>query len=175
MSNETQTRARPLWDWRIAGIALGSLMAFSTAVFKPLGVSTSYCTSWGMVLSAVAPEWAKNHPYLKLVGTSVTGEWMLVVGLILGAWFAARLSRSSVHAAIPVMWSERFGSSRLLRFGIAGLGGFLFLFGARLAGGCTSGHVLSGLSQLALSSAVFAVGVFTTGIFTAKLLYRRAR
>lgn len=175
MFNETQTGTHPLWDWRIAAVALGGLMVLSTAVFKPLGVSTSYCTSWGMLLSTLAPEWAKSHPYLKVVGTSITGEWMLVVGLILGAWLAARLSRTSVRVAIPAMWRERFGSSRLLRFGTAGLGGFLFLFGARLAGGCTSGHVLSGLSQLAFSSAVFAVGVFSTGILTAKLLYRRSR
>jgi len=110
-----------------------------------------------------------------MVGTSITGEWMLVVGLILGAWLATRLSRTTLRVAIPEMWRERFGSARFLRFATAGLGGFLFLFGARLAGGCTSGHLLSGLSQLAFSSAVFAVCVFSTGILTAKLLYRRAR
>ena len=52
-------------------------------------------------------------------------------------------------------------------------GGFLILFGARLAGGCTSGHVLSGVSQLAISGMVFAAGVFASGIVVARSLYGR--
>jgi uncharacterized membrane protein YedE/YeeE len=48
----------------------------------------------------------------------------------------------------------------------------LLIFGARLAGGCTSGHIISGITQLSLSGMVFAAGVFVSGIATAKLLKR---
>ena len=48
----------------------------------------------------------------------------------------------------------------------------LLLFGARLAGGCTSGHMISGISQLALSSFIFGVVTFGAAILMAKFLYR---
>jgi uncharacterized membrane protein YedE/YeeE len=51
----------------------------------------------------------------------------------------------------------------------------LALYGARLANGCTSGHVLSGMMQTSLSGYMFAAGVFIAGIPTAILLYRQSR
>jgi uncharacterized membrane protein YedE/YeeE len=50
------------------------------------------------------------------------------------------------------------------------IGGMLIVFGARLAGGCTSGHIIFGITQLSVSGFIFAAGVFATGIGTAKLL-----
>ena len=44
------------------------------------------------------------------------------------------------------------------------------MFGARLAGGCTSGHIISGITQLAVSGVLFGAAVFAFGILTAKLL-----
>ena len=55
------------------------------------------------------------------------------------------------------MWEARFGEGTVaLRAGFAVFGGMLMAFGARLAGGCTSGHGLSGTMQLAGSSWIFA-------------------
>jgi uncharacterized membrane protein YedE/YeeE len=53
------------------------------------------------------------------------------------------------------------------------IGGMVMLLGARLAGGCTSGHGISGALQLALSSWVFALTFFSVGVVTAFLLYGR--
>ena len=47
---------------------------------------------------------------------------------------------------------------------ILALGGFLVGFGARYAGGCTSGHAISGLSNLQLPSAIAVIGFFVGGI-----------
>ena len=55
------------------------------------------------------------------------------------------------------------------RYMDAFLGGFLIIFGARVAGGCTSGHIISGMTQLALSGFLFAAAVFGAGIITEKL------
>ena len=56
---------------------------------------------------------------------------------------------------------------------LAVLGGFLLIFAARLAGGCTSGHMLSGTTQLALSGLVFAIAAFGTGACSlVRFLYR---
>ena len=52
------------------------------------------------------------------------------------------------------------------------LGGAILLFGARLAGGCTSGHGISGTLQLALSGWIFFPVMFGAGIVTARLLFR---
>jgi uncharacterized protein len=52
-------------------------------------------------------------------------------------------------------------------------GGFLLLFGARMAGGCTSGHVISGGMQVAFSSYLFAVFVFAGLLITGQLFYRK--
>ncbi len=51
--------------------------------------------------------------------------------------------------------------------------GFIVLFGARLAGGCTSGHMMSGIMQTAASGYLFAAGAFAVGIPVAMLLYPR--
>jgi len=53
------------------------------------------------------------------------------------------------------------------------IGGMVMMLGARLAGGCTSGHGISGNLQLAVSSALFSVMFFSFGLATAFILYRR--
>ena len=47
------------------------------------------------------------------------------------------------------------------------------LFGARLAGGCTSGHMISGVSQLTIGSFIFGASIFASGILTALMLYKK--
>ncbi|HKL40186.1 MAG TPA: YeeE/YedE thiosulfate transporter family protein, partial [Cryomorphaceae bacterium] len=50
------------------------------------------------------------------------------------------------------------------------LGGFLVGFGSRYAGGCTSGHAISGLSNLQLPSLVAVIGFFIGGLFSTFVL-----
>jgi uncharacterized membrane protein YedE/YeeE len=51
------------------------------------------------------------------------------------------------------------------------VGGFLVGFGARYAGGCTSGHVISGLSDLQLASLMAVIGFFIGGLLMTYLIY----
>jgi len=51
------------------------------------------------------------------------------------------------------------------------IGGFLIGFGARWAGGCTSGHAISGLSNLQLPSLIAVVGFFIGGLFMIHVLF----
>jgi len=53
------------------------------------------------------------------------------------------------------------------------VGGMVMLFGARMAGGCTSGHGISGSLQLAASSWTFFMVMFASGVATAWLLFGR--
>jgi uncharacterized membrane protein YedE/YeeE len=51
------------------------------------------------------------------------------------------------------------------------VGGFLVGFGARWAGGCTSGHAISGLAALQVPSLLAVVGFFVGGLVVTHLLY----
>jgi uncharacterized protein len=122
------------------------------------------------VLRRTAPEYAAANPYLVKMGTVVTPETMLVLGLLIGGFLAARLGRSR---ATPVELVHAGETTTARRYRDAFIGGFLILFGARLAGGCTSGHIISGMTQLAVSSTIFAAAVFGGGMGTARLLRAR--
>ncbi len=74
---------------------------------------------------------------------------------------------------IQPSWAEYKGNDASKRIFWAFTGGFLLIFGARMAGGCTSGHILSGGMQLAFSSLFFAVFVFIGLIVTGRIFYNR--
>jgi uncharacterized protein len=75
---------------------------------------------------------------------------------------------------VPDVWKERFGPSATKRFVAAFLGGVIIMYGARLAGGCTSGHRISGGLQLALSSWLFLAVMFATGLAVSAVLFRKS-
>jgi uncharacterized membrane protein YedE/YeeE len=168
-------------SWRVAGISLGLLLIVATALVKPLGVSTQFVVTDAVVAHRVAPEFAEGNRYLAKYGEAegwgVGYGWMLVFGMIVGGGITARLMRSRQpeqdRGSMPAMWQAQFGPSRVKRYIACFVGGALLLFGARLAGGCTSGHMISGISQLAISSFIFGVVTFGMAILAARLLYRR--
>ena len=84
---------------------------------------------------------------------------------------AALFGRTFRVETVPQVWRERFGPSATKRFLAAFVGGVLVMFGARLAGGCTSGHGISGSLQLALSSWTFFLVMFASGLVTAWLMF----
>ena len=94
--------------------------------------------------------------------------------LPVGAIVASTLSGDRRVEHVPAIWQARFGPGRRRRYLGAFVGGALLLFGARLAGGCTSGHGISGGLQLSISSWIFMAGMFASGIITAMLIYGRA-
>ncbi len=67
---------------------------------------------------------------------------------------------------VPATWP-----SPARRFAAAFVGGAIEMYGARLAGGCVSGHGISGTLQLALSSWVFTILMFATAILLGSSLY----
>ena len=74
---------------------------------------------------------------------------------------------------MPEVWRVNFGDEPWKRYLATFLAGFVVLYGARLAGGCTSGHMMSGMMQTAVSGFIFAGGVFAAGIPTALILFRK--
>ena len=164
----------PRWSPYVAGTLIGVLswVAF-LSVDKPIGVSTAVAKTMGMFERVVAPSHVDGNAYFQKFKPAVDWEWMLVLGLALGAWLSSRLSGDRPSGEPPALWQRRFGASRLRRNVAAFFGGVLLMFGARIAGGCTSGHGISGSLQLALSSWMFFLTLFASGLLTAAVLYRQ--
>jgi len=170
----------PVISWKVAGLALGLLLIFATAVTKPLGVSTQYVVTDAIVLHSAAPQLAESNEYLSKYGEKddwgIGYGWMLVFGMFIGGGISALVTkrfRGRDNPSIPAMWSAEFGESSPRRMVHAFIGGALLLFGARLAGGCTSGHMISGISQLTIGSFIFGISIFASGIVTARMLYKK--
>jgi hypothetical protein len=169
------------WSPYLVGAAIGVLSWITFATMgKALGTSTTAVRTAGALEYTVAPEHVRDNAYYtKYLGTDEKPkpvfEWQfaLVVMMIAGAWLAAKLGRSRQSESVPRLWASRFGDSRAKRYLGAFAGGVVLLFGARLAGGCTSGHGISGGLQLALSSWVFIGSMFAAGVGTAFLIYGR--
>jgi uncharacterized membrane protein YedE/YeeE len=70
------------------------------------------------------------------------------------------------------MYDSVIPEAPLVRVFVLGLGGFLMGLGARMAGGCTSGHSIAGLSFFNWPSLVASAGFFIGGILVVNLLFR---
>lgn len=165
------TRSR--WNPYLVGIGIGLLSwAVFAIVNAPLGVTTSLGQWSGLAAEPVMgvegvranPYWAKNLPKWDY-GT------FFLVGTFLGALVGAWLSRDFKIEVVPAVWRERFGGSPAKRLTVAFVGGILAMYGARMAGGCTSGNGLSGSMQLAVSGWTFFITMFITGLATAWLMF----
>jgi uncharacterized membrane protein YedE/YeeE len=171
--------AAPRWNPYLVGIGIGLLSVVSILTMdKALGTSSSFVHLAGLAESAVAPAHvtgdAANAYYAKEISAkSPMFDWQffLVVGVFLGALVSSRLSGDRERDAVPGLWAWRFGPSAAVRYGASFGFGALMLYGARLAGGCTSGHGISGGLQFALSSWVFFATFFGSGIATAFALF----
>ena len=164
------------WSPYLCGAAIGIL---SWAVFfvvdQPIGISTAVSQAAGAGVRAVAGEEAiRSNPYFAKHLPRWDYGTLFLAGTFLGALLGAITSRTFRVEWVPSVWERRFGPSRWKRMLAAFAGGVLTLYGARLAGGCTSGHGISGSLQLALSSWSFLVTMFAAGIAAALVMFRPA-
>ena len=164
----------PEWSPYQVGALIG-LQSMATFYFsdKPLGASTAFARLAGMVGKLFAPRHTESLKYYQDFQPKMDWEVMLVVGVVGGAFLAAWLGGELTGEWLPPMWVARFGTNSLaLRLAFAFAGGGLMGFGARMAGGCTSGHGISGTMQLSVGSWVAVVCFFVGGIATALLMFR---
>lgn len=160
----------PRTPWVLYGILFGVLGTISIIVWGPIGVSGTYPRVIGAFFRAFDPAYAEANPYLVKVGSLFKPETFILVGLLIGGFLGARLNREKAPKCEMAHPGE---TSSARRYRDAFIGGFLIVFGARIAGGCTSGHIISGITQLSVSGFIFAIGVFATGIMSAKMLSSR--
>jgi hypothetical protein len=126
------------WPWWQAGLMLGLLCALIWFTANTsLGTSTTFSRAAGMVVSLVSPEHVAQNAYYKAHKPIVDWQFLLVLGIPLGAYLSARLSRATVQftTRLPETWVNRFGTSRGRRWALGLLGGILVGVGARFADG----------------------------------------
>lgn len=162
----------PRWSPYAVGIGIGVLswLAFLLSN-KPLGCSTAFARSAGLMERLFRGRKVDEKPYYQQFAPQIDWEWMLVCGVLVGALASSLLSGQFAWLWVPTKWAAEIGTGAPTRWLVALLGGFCAGFGARWAGGCTSGHGISGTLQLAVSSWIAALGFFVGGIATAMLIY----
>lgn len=161
------------WSPYIAGVGIGVLSWLTFLLSdKPIGCSTAFSRTSGMIERLLRGPTVLEKPYYRQFTPTVDWEWMLVLGIVIGSFVSAKLSGSFRFNWIPELWARAFGTSLSPRLITAFVGGVFMGLGSRWAGGCTSGHGISGTLQLAVSSWLAAISFFIGGIASAMLIYR---
>jgi uncharacterized membrane protein YedE/YeeE len=173
------------WPWYIAGPAIAAVLTALLLGGKTFGMSSNLRTFCAMCgagskSSLFDFDWRQQSWNLIVIGGALLG------GLIaqnfmdggeevpLNPAIVAELQDTGIESATTAyMPSELFGTRSMKDPYVLGLlicGGFLVGFGTRYAGGCTSGHAISGLANLQLPSLLAVIGFFAGGLFAAHLL-----
>lgn len=177
-------------SWKTGGLLLGLVFFLAVMLVKPIGVSTQFVildgVAWNAVNSEVVTKTDEGYTstnaylaksggkYAKSVANPLNYSFIFVLAMMAGAGVSSYLRKgvNKDERAMPDLWRANFGDGTFKRYAVAFLGGFIVLYGARLAGGCTSGHMMSGMMQTALSGYIFAAGAFAAAIPTALLMFK---
>jgi uncharacterized membrane protein YedE/YeeE len=174
------------WPWYLSGPLIGLIMFTLLYFGKTFGMSSNLRT-----LCAIGGA-GKHVDFFKFEWKSQRWNLVVVVGAIVGGFIAYQflsnpiqidLSKNTVNDLKPLGFSN-IGQSLLppelfswdavysiKGFLILVVGGFLVGFGTRYAGGCTSGHAITGLSSLQLPSLIAVIGFFIGGLIMINFIY----
>lgn len=178
-------------NWKTGGLLLGVVFFMAVLLVKPIGVSTQFVILDGIIGDVVNAELVtkteegyastnaylakSNGKYAKAVSNPMNYSFVFVLAMMAGAFISA-MARGGVSASersVSALWRANFGDSATKRNLAAFAGGFVVLYGARLAGGCTSGHMMSGMMQTSLSGYMFTLGAFGAAIPVAMMMYKK--
>ena len=179
-------------NWKTGGLALGFVFFLAVLLVKPIGVSTQFVILDGIIGDVVNSElvtateeggYTSTNAYLAKSGgkyaSSVANplnySFIFVLAMMGGA-FLSSMARGGVakeERSVPAIWRANFGDSATKRYIAVFISGFIVLYGARLAGGCTSGHMMSGMMQTAVSGYVFAAGAFLAAVPVALFMFKK--
>lgn len=156
------------WLYSGIGLALLNVIVFlSAGTNRIIGASTAYPFIADKITGTT-----NNDYFGKIEGP---GRWELIflTGAFLAGFILSMLKKEFKFTVIHANWERFRGKGVINRLLWSFFGGFILIFGARMAGGCTSGHILSGGMQLSVSSLVFAVFVFGGLLLTGRYFYRQ--
>lgn len=171
------------WPWYISGIAIAAIMVVLLYFGKSFGFSSNLKT-----LCTIAGA-GKRVSFFDFDWKTQKWNLLFLTGSILGGIISATLLKSDaplqlspatindlstigVHFDGQLNPEQLYGTHALSIKNVLLLltGGLLVGFGSRYAGGCTSGHAISGLSNLQLPSLLAVIGFFAGGLIMTYLL-----
>lgn len=173
-----QAAARRInWSPYLVGAGIGVLSwAVFVIVANPIGMTTAMSQiAGGVAAPVIGADAVAQNAYWKSNAMKLDYGTLFLIGTFFGALASALLSRTFRVETIPTVWRERFGNSVAKRMIAAFVGGALAMYGARMAGGCTSGNGISQGLQLAVVGWTFLAVMFASGLLTTFILFRPAR
>nr|WP_317632685.1 YeeE/YedE thiosulfate transporter family protein [uncultured Flavobacterium sp.] len=171
------------WPWYVGGPLIAIIMLLLIYLGKSFGFSSNFRT----LCSACGA--GKKVSFFNFDWKSQSWNLLFLFGAIIGGYLA---SHYLANNQIPQLTTETIESLKNMGFDSAGksyfpteifqilslknflivsIGGFLVGFGSRYAGGCTSGHAISGLSDLQLPSLIAVIGFFVGGLIMVHLIF----
>ena len=173
------------WPWYVSGPCIAGVMFLLLRAGDSFGVSSTL-----RVICSISGA-GKHCNYFDFDWKSQKWKLVFVLGAIVGGFIVTRflsnpevlaLSESTIQdlGALGIPFDgtiaplELFSWASILTFKgflVIIVGGFLVGFGSRWAGGCTSGHAISGLSNLQLPSLIAVIGFFMGGLIMTHLLF----
>ncbi len=174
------------WPWYVAGPLIALTMFVLLYIGKQFGMSSNLRTMCSIGGAA------KYSDFFKFDWKAQQWNLIVVLGAVIGGFIASQfMSNNTVKinpevaqqlstdygiesAGEAYLPTELFASENLTDpfvLAVLILGGFMVGFGARYAGGCTSGHAISGLSNLQLPSLIAVIGFFIGGLVMIHLLF----
>lgn len=166
------------WSWWFSGIMIAAIMFFLLYFGQSFGFSSNLrtiCAAAGLGKSAKffdfnwkAQIWSLVFLVGAILGGFITREFLSTDAPVLISEATIQdLSKLGIAAPESLQPSELFGLDAVLSlkgFLLLAFGGLMVGFGSRYAGGCTSGHAISGLSDLQIPSLIAVMGFFIGGL-----------
>jgi len=170
------------WHWSISGLIIGLIMLTLTLFGKTFGMSSNLrtlCSLTGI---------GKKFSFFNWDWKSQRWNLIVVAGAMIGGFVAVNYLSDASNVSInpqtiielqelgveepngKLMPDSIFANNSPKSIAILLLGGLLIGFGSRYAGGCTSGHAISGLSNLQIPSLKAVIGFFIGGLIMAFLI-----
>jgi len=173
------------WSWWFSGLMIAAIMFFLLYFGQSFGFSSNLrtiCAAAGL---------GKSAKFFDFNWKSQMWNLVFLVGAILGGFIARQylstdapvliseatisdLSKFGISAPKSLQPDELFGLDAVLSlkgFALLAFGGLMVGFGSRYAGGCTSGHAISGLSDLQIPSLIAVMGFFIGGLLMTYLIF----
>jgi uncharacterized membrane protein YedE/YeeE len=173
------------WPWYIGGLTFALVMILLAFTGKSFGISGTMRTicaigGAGKIISFFNFNWKEEMWNIAMAVGALIGGFIAFTFLsnpepmAIAATTTADLAQMGVSTdfrqlAPPEIFSWT-GLFSLKGFLMIVVGGFLVGFGTRYAGGCTSGHAITGLSNLQLPSLIAVIGFFLGGLFATYLI-----
>lgn len=172
------------WSWWFSGLLIAGIMFFLLFFGQSFGFSSNLrtiCAAAGL---------GKTNKFFDFNWRSQMWNIVFLIGAVLGGFLTKQfldtdapvqisqetiqdLSKLGISAPESLQPDEIFGLDAMFSlkgFLILAFGGLMVGFGSRYAGGCTSGHAISGLSDLQLPSLIAVIGFFAGGLIMTFLI-----